>query len=78
MEQDILKMYDVVFKDMVDCYLENYNQDLEEYQKYREITEEEKQHIAYRLIYKSEYLWDVINDTIEIELQDILKEKETE
>ena len=70
-DKDILKAYDVVFKDMVDCYLEN----MEEEDRLK-ISEETKKEIAYKMIYKNEYLWEVINDTIEIYLEDYINEEE--
>lgn len=77
MESDILKMYDLVFQDMVQCYIENLNMDLEENQEYLTITEEEKKTIAYKMIYKNEYLWEIINDTIDTYINDILRERES-
>ena len=57
--QDILKMYNIVFEDMVKCYLENLTE--EEQSK---ISDEVIKSIAYKMIYKNDYLWEVINETI--------------
>ncbi len=72
-DMDILKMYDLVFQDMVKCYLEN----MEEEDRVK-IAEEEIKEIAYKMIYKNEYLWEIINDTIDNYLGDILVEEEVE
>lgn len=76
MEQDILKMYDVVFKDIVKGYIEDYNEAVEDNKI--ELTEEEIDTIVYNIINKNDYLWDYIFGTIKSEVQEILKEKETE
>lgn len=57
--QDILKMYNIVFEDMVKCYLENLTE--EEQSK---ISDEVIKSIAYKMIYKNDYLWEVVNETI--------------
>lgn len=77
MESDILKMYDLVFQDMVQCYIENLNMDLEENKEYLKISEDDKKTIAYKMIYKNEYLWEIINDTIDTYIRDILRERES-
>ena len=72
-KQDILKMYDLVFQDMVKCYIEN----MEEEDKIK-INEEDIKDIAYKMIYKQEYMWEIINETIDNYLQDYLIESEDE
>ena len=71
MEKDILKMYDLVFQDMVECYLEN----MEEEDKLK-VSEETIKEIAYKMIYKNEYLWEIINDTIDTYLGQYIEEEE--
>ena len=71
MEKDILKMYDLVFQDMVECYLEN----MEEDDKLK-VSEETIKEIAYKMIYKNEYLWEIINDTIDTYLGQYIEEEE--
>ena len=73
---DILKMYDLVFQDIVKCYLEDFNceyeedEEDEEYEEYEEekekinLTDSEIKEIAHKLIYKSEYMWETINEHI--------------
>lgn len=73
MEKDILKMYDLVFEDMVRCYLEN----MEEEDKLK-VSEETIKEIAYKMIYKNEYLWEIINDTIDTYLGQYIEEEEEE
>ena len=75
MEDKMIKMYDLVFQDMVQCYIENLNTDLEENEGALSITEDEKKEIAYKMIYKNEYLWEIINDTIDNYIGDILRER---
>lgn len=72
-DMDILKMYDLVFQDMVKCYLE----DMEEEDKIN-ISEDVINEIAYKMIYKNEYLWEIINDTIDNYLERYKEELEEE
>ena len=69
-KKDILEMYDLVFQDMVQCYTE----DMEEEDKVY-LTEDEKKEIAKKMIYKNEYLWEIINSTIDDYIGDILRER---
>ena len=66
---DILKMYDLVFEDCVKSYLENLTE--EERSK---ISQKDIKIIVHNLIYKSEYMWEVINETIQVELDYLEKE----
>ena len=63
-------MYDLVFQDAVKCYLENLKE--EEKQK---ISDGDIKKIAYRLIYKNEYIWEVINEVIRDGIDEILNQK---
>lgn len=69
----ITTMYDIVFRDMVKCYLE----DMEEDDKIH-LTDSEIQEIAYKMIYKNEYLWEIINETIDMYIGNILNERSKE
>lgn len=68
---ETLKMYDLVFTDIVKNYVDEYN-----YSSDDKITiaEEDIKEIAHKLIYKNEYIWQVINETINVYLEDYLKE----
>ena len=66
--------YKLTFEDAVKCYLEGLNYVGNE-KNVIDLTEEEIKKIAYRLIYKNEYMWEIINETIKIEIDDILKER---
>lgn len=70
-ELNILGMYDLVFQDMVKCYLEDFEENK------LSLTESEIKEIAYKMIYKNEYLWEIINETINNYIG-IIKEKEEE
>ncbi|MBR4486313.1 hypothetical protein IKS57_02995 [bacterium] len=66
-DKDILKMYDLVFEDIVKNYIEDKEYDR---QMKLNISESDIKSIAHNLIYKSEYLWEVINEHIYNELSD--------
>jgi len=68
---DILKMYDLVFQDMVESYIDG----MEEEDKIK-IDSKDIKEIAYKMIYKNEYIWEIINDTINIYLEDYIMEEE--
>ncbi len=70
---DILKMYDLVFEDFVKCYLENLTEE-----ERNKISEEDIKTIVHNLIYKSEYMWEVINETIQVELDYLKGDKEND
>ena len=74
---DILKMYDLVFEDCVKCYLENLNDDEEEEEK-TTLTDREIKKIAHNLIYDNDYLWETINETIDYEIGRIIRERKKE
>ena len=67
-----LGMYDLVFRDIVKCYLEDINCVDEE-----EITlsESEINEIAHKLIYKNEYIWEIIHETIDCYIGKIINER---
>jgi hypothetical protein len=67
---EIVKMYDAVFKDMVLNYIENMGEDNE-----ITLSEEEINDIANKLIFKSEYIWEVINETIDLYIYKTLLER---
>lgn len=61
--KDIYEEYDDVFKDMVNCYLEDEN--------INNLTDDEIRIIAKRLIYDNGVIWDYINECIYYEVQRI-------
>lgn len=62
---EMIEMYEKVFKDCVECYFDNID---------IELSEEQKDYIVDKLIYKSEYMWEVIDETIENLYQSIKEE----
>lgn len=74
---DILKMYELVFKNEVQDYIESLNSDLEENEKALTLTEDEKDIIAHKLVFKNEYLWETIHEIIDYEIGYILNERGT-
>lgn len=64
-EISILNMYDLVFEDAVKCYLADINY---EGDKKIELSKEEIKEVAHRLIYKQEYMWEIINECIRSEI----------
>lgn len=74
-DKDMIEMYNLVFRDMVKCYLEDYED--EDYEdlgiKKEDITDSVINEVAYRLIYKSEYLWETINDHINMYLENYFR-----
>lgn len=70
---DMSKKYQDVFEDMVKCYLENINED--KYDDEIKLSNSEIKQIAYKMIYKNEYIWEVINDTIDMYIGKILEER---
>lgn len=67
MNNDILKMYDLVFEDIVKNYIEDieYDRDMK-----LNISENAIKKIAHDLIYNSDYLWEEIYSCINYELRD--------
>lgn len=74
-DKDILKMYDLVFEDAVQCRIEDMNYDLEENEPIKTLTDAEKQIIVHNLIYKSDYMWEIINETIDWEIQNAINKR---
>lgn len=68
---ETLKMYDLVFTDIVKNYVDDYNYSSDDKIT---ITEEDIKEIAHKLIYKNEYIWQIINETINVYLEDYIKE----
>lgn len=68
---ETLKMYDLVFTDIVKNYVDDYNYSSDDKIT---ITEEGIKEIAHKLIYKNEYIWQIINETINVYLEDYIKE----
>lgn len=68
---NMIAMYNKVFQDMVKCYLEN----MEEEDKTK-LTEEEIEDIAYKMIYRNDYLWEIINETIDMYIGKILNKED--
>ena len=54
--KDIYEEYDDVFKDIVNCYLEDHNITI--------LNEDDVRIIANRLIYKNDTIWEYINECI--------------
>jgi hypothetical protein len=73
-KQDVDNMYNLVFQDMVQDYIESLNYDLVENKEYLTLTEQEKQKVAIKL-YRNEYLQDVINEIIDYNIGNILIER---
>lgn len=71
----ITKMYYEVFEDMVQNRIECMNYDLEENNKYLTITKEEKKIIAEKLIRRAEPMWEIIYDTIDMYVNDIIEKR---
>ena len=61
--KDIHEEYDDVFKDIVNCYLEDKN--------INNLTDDEVRIIANRLICENENIWEYINECIYYEVQRI-------
>lgn len=68
---NIIDMYNLVFEDCVKCYLDGLNNEEEKIV----LTEEEIKRIAYKMIYKNEYIWEIINETIDMYIGEILLER---
>lgn len=60
---DIYKEYDDVFRDIVNCYLENNN--------INKISDDEIKIIANRLIMKNEPMWEFIYECVRVEFKRI-------
>lgn len=71
-ELSILGMYDLVFEDMVKCYIEDMN--YEEDEKL-ELSKQDIKEVVHRLIYKQEYMWEVINECIRSEIDYVKGDK---
>lgn len=74
-ELSIINMYDLVFEDIVKCYIEDNNYVGNE-ENFIELTEREIKRIAYKMICKNEYIWEIINETIDMYIGEILLERE--
>jgi hypothetical protein len=74
-DTDILKMYELVFKREVQDYIESLNSDLEVNKEYLTLTDDEKDIIAHKLVFKNDYLWQTIHETIDYEIGHILNER---
>lgn len=57
-EISILGMYEIVFEDIVKCYIEDYADE-------EKVSESDIKHIAKSLLYKSEYMWEIIHEHIQ-------------
>lgn len=68
--KDIHEEYDDVFKDIVNCYLEDKN--------INNLTDDEIRIIANRLIYKNDTIWEYINECIYYEVERIKDRKKKE
>lgn len=74
-EISIWGMYDLVFVDMVKSHLESIN-----YMKDEKtiLSESEIEDIAYNMLYKNEYLWEIISETIDSYIDSLKEESEEE
>ena len=63
---EILKMYDIVFEDIVRNYIEDIEYDR---QMKLNISDSDIKSIVHDLIYKSEYMWEIIDEHIKNELE---------
>ena len=63
---DILEQYKNVFEDCIECWCDAMD---------IEIGESEKSIIVDKLIYKSDYMWDVINEHIATYVYNLKEEK---
>lgn len=68
--EDIYEEYDDVFKDIVNCYLEDHNITI--------LNEDDVRIIANRLIYKNDTIWEYINECIYYEVERIKDRKKKE
>lgn len=68
--RDIYEEYDDVFKDIVNCYLEDHNITI--------LNEDDVRIIANRLIYKNDTIWEYINECIYYEVERIKDRKKKE
>lgn len=68
--KDIYEEYDDVFKDIVNCYLEDHNITI--------LNEDDVRIIANRLIYKNDTIWEYINECIYYEVERIKDRKKKE
>lgn len=73
-ELSLIDMYDLVFEDCVKCYLENNNYVGNE--NYIDLTDKEIKRIANKMVYKNEYIWEIINEVIDMYIGEILRERE--
>ena len=71
-ELSLIDMYDLVFEDCVKCYLENFNENEDKLT----LTDKEIKRIANKIVYKNEYVWEIINETIDMYIREILRERE--
>lgn len=69
MKIDILKLYDVVFEDIV----KNYIEEMEDEDKV-ELTKSQIEEIAHKMIYKDDYMWEVIHEHVDHHISEYLKE----
>ena len=61
---EILRYYDLVFQDIVRNYAEDIDEDDELYEKAKKLSKDDIKIIADKLIYKNEYIWEIIHETI--------------
>ena len=67
-------LYEVIFQDMVECYIADVNYEEEKIT----LTENEIKKIAHELIYKCEPLWEHINESIDYRVGCILNERKSD
>ena len=65
-------LYEEVFQDMVESYIADVNYDSEEK---LELTKGEVREVANKLLYKSEYLWEIIDEHVTTYIDDVLKDR---
>ena len=78
MENSIYKMYDLVFEDIVQNYIECLNEDAEDNKEKLTLTESEKKKVAHKLIYNNDYLWETIHEIVDYEIGRIINNRKEE
>lgn len=71
-------LYEIVFQDIVKNYIEEYNLYKGNSEDSLSLSETEIEKIAHNLIYDREYMWEIINDNVELEIENYINRKEEE
>lgn len=70
-ELNTWNMYELVFQDMVESYLEDMNYTEEKLT----LSVSEIKEIANKLLFKSEFMWETINETIDTHIGNLLNKR---